>query len=692
MEPLRRLAREIHRRSIWQVMSVYAVGGWIAYSIVQSLTEGLGLPYWFPPFAIVLLIIGLPIVLATAIVQEGVAGPEAPPLGLADIGDVLADGQPRTVDRLFTWKNAIGGGVLAFALWGVIAAGWMLIGPGTVSSTNTAPVDPLGRTAIAVLPFTSVRTDEDSESFRVGLHDELLTQLYKVGDLRVTSRTSVLEYEEVLGRSLTEIGQELEVSVLVEGSVQREGETVRINVQLIDVATDEHLWAETYIRSVAAADIIRMQSEIVRDIARTLRAVLTPNEERLLSEVPTEIPEAYVYYLRGRAKEVLRDNEGLLEAEAMFQRAVELDPDFALAHVRLGMVHNALHWYGVDPTEARLAMSLASTERAFQLKPDLPEGHLALGRYYYQGRRNYDRALTELDLAEAGHASDAEVYAVRGAIERRTGSLDQAVISWTRALETDPRNPGLAWDIANSLTALRQNEEADRYYGRALEIAPERWTQYRRRAWNQIAWNGDIGGARRILMEGDQNVGDSDASERTWTWYELELLDRDPEAALGHALAVGPEWVPIQFVTVFGESLIGEAYWRMEEPERAREHFDIARVALEARLASRPDDPFVHQALSWVRLRLGDHEEAIRLASEATSLLPMSMDAWMGPDLLRDLAAVYANAGRPEDAIDVLEQLLAVPSRAVSREVLRIDPVWDPLREQPGFLALLNED
>ncbi len=689
MEALKRLAREIHRRSVWQVMGVYALGGWFAFEIVQSLTEGLGLPEWFPGLAFVLLIIGLPMVLATAIVQEGLGGPQPPPLGLADVGD-LPPTEPTALTMLFTWKNAIGGGVLAFALWGVIAAGWLLFGPGTLGMTNASSVGADARKSIAVLPFTSVRSDEDSESFRVGLHDELLTQLFKVGDLRVTSRTSVLEYEGN-APNVRQIGEELGVGALVEGSVQREGETVRINVQLIDTATDEHLWAETYTRRLSAANIIRMQGEVVRDIARTLHAVLSPSEERRLADVPTESLEAYDHYLRGRAREVTRAHADLFEAARMYERAIALDTAFALAHVRLGIVHNALHWFGADQTEERLARSLASIERAFELRPGLPDAHLALARHYYQGRGDFERALSELQMAEAGQVADAELYTVRGAIERRTGRLDQAVLSWTRALETDPRSAGLSWDIANTLTALRQYEEADRYYDRALELAPGEWTQYRRRAWNRIAWTGDLEEARRIMAGGEAMVDEASAAERAWHWYEQALLDRDPEEALRHVLDLETEWIPVQFGAVSRSSLIGEAYWRLGQAERARVHFEAARGALEARQAAEPNDPFVMQALAWVLARSGDNDEALRLGRMAVELLPPSRDAWLAPDLLRDLAALYSIVGEHEGAIGVLEGLMAGPARSVSPHVLAIDPVWDPLRDLPRFRALVAE-
>ncbi len=685
MEGLKRLIREIHRRSIWQVMSVYALGGWFAFQIVQSMTEGLGLPSWFPGLAVVLLIIGVPIVLATAIVQEGISGPEPEPASA-----VSATPPPTTVDRLFTWKNAIGGGILAFALWGVIAAGWMLFGAGVIGRTDAGLAGEDARRTIAVLPFTSVRSDEDSESFRVGLHDELLTQLVKVGGLRVTSRTSVLEYEKTT-KNIRQIGTELGVGALVEGSVQREGDTVKVNVQLIDAGTDEHLWAETYTRRLSAANIISMQAEVVRDIARALRAALSPAEEQRLADVPTDNLEAYDFYLRGRAREATRVDEDLLLAEEMYRRAIQLDPGFALAHVRLGIVHNALHWFGVDRAPERLDAALTSIQRAFALQPDLPEGHLALGRYYYQGLRDYDRALHELERAEAGNAPAAEIYTVRAAIERRTGRLDEAVVSWTRALETDPRSAGLAWDIANTLTALRRYEDAERYYDRALEIAPGQWTQYWRKAWNHLAWRGDLDAARRTLEQGDRNVRSEAPNERRASWYELELLARDPQAALRHAAEIGEAWVATQVTGTPGNSLSGEAYWRSGQTSLAQQHFRSARTELETWLETQPDDPFAHSSLAWAHARTGDAEEAVRLARRSVELLPPSVDAWLAPDLLRDLAAVYAVTGRHDEAIDVLEQLLAMPARAMSRPILRLDPVWDPLREHPRFVALVRD-
>jgi serine/threonine-protein kinase len=691
MDSMRRLVHEIHRRSIWQVMSVYAVGGWFAFEIVQSLTEGLGLPDWFPGLAFVLLIIGFPMVLATAIVQEGIASPEPPaPRERAPVeGPREEDGG--SLDRLFSWRNAVGGGVLAFALWGVIAAGWLIFRPDSVTPPASRDVHADdGRTTIAVLPFTSVRSDEDSESFRVGIHDALLTQLVKVGELRVTSRTSVLEYERTI-KNITEIGEELGVDAIVQGGVQRAGDTVSVNVQLIDPASDEHLWAETYTRRLSTANLIGLQGEIVREVARTLRAVLSPTEELRIAEVPTESIEAYDYYLRGRANEASQgDNAALLEAEIMYERATELDPEFALAHVRLGIVHNALYWYAQDRTEARLRRSQASIERAFELKPDLPEGHLALARYYYQGRRDYERALAELDLAEQGQVNESELFTVRGAIERRLGRLEEAVRSFRRAFEMDPRSEGLAWDIANTLTALGEYAEADLYYDRAADISPARWTPYRRKAWNTLLWTGDLTAARRVLEDGDRNVSMDPISEQSWNWAEFELIAREPEAALRHAEAVGDNWVPTQNHHIHGHALIGEALFRMGQEQQARAHFESARTALETRLAELPDDAFVHQGLSWVHARLGESETAIESAQRAVSLLPLSVDALLAPDLLHNLAAVYTTAGRSGDAIEILEQLLRIPTRSLSRSLLELDPVWDSLREDPGFIALLG--
>jgi serine/threonine-protein kinase len=690
MDSLRRLVHEIHRRSIWQVMSVYAVGGWFAFEIVQSLTEGLGLPDWFPGLAFVLLIIGFPMVLATAIVQEGIASPEprVRPEAASDEGRQERDGGP--LDQLFSWRNAIGGGVLAFALWGVIAAGWLIFRPGAIMPSASADVQmDDGRTTIAVLPFTGVRSDEESESFRVGIHDELLTQLVKVRELRVTSRTSVQEYQGTI-KNITQIGEELGVEAIVEGSVQRAGNTVSVNVQLTDAASDEHLWAETYTRQLSTANLIGLQGEIIREVARTLRAVLSPTEEIRIAEVPTESFEAYDYYLRGRANEASRDNADLLRAEIMYERATELDPEFALAHVRLGIVHNALYWFAEDRTEERLLRAQASIERAFELKPGLPDGHLALARYYYQGRRDYTRALTELDLAEEGQVSESELFTVRGAIERRLGRLEEAVRSFQRAFEMDPRSAGLAWDIANTLTALREYSEADLYYDRAADISPTQWTPYRRKAWNLLLWTGDVPAARRVLEDGDRNVSLGPVSEQSWNWVEFELIAREPEAALRRAEALGNNWVPTQTHHIHGQALMGEALVRLGQERQARAHFESARSALEARLSELPDDAFVHQALSLVQARLGESEAAIELAETAVSLLPLNVDALLAPELLHNLAAVYVMTGRSGDAIEVLEQLLEIPARSLSRTLLELDPVWDPLREDPDFISLLG--
>ena len=396
---MKSLIHEIHRRSLWQVLGIYLVGSWIALQVVEQLAEAASLPAWVRPLALVLLIIGFPIVMATAFVQEGMTTkePEARRRSPADAGDVPPPApEPVTgAASVLTWRNALAGGVVAFALLGVLGTAWVIFGSGTLSGPSLGAAD-VNPKSLAVLPFTTV--DEQNESFRVGIHDALLTQLAKVGDLHVISRTSMLEYDGTT-KPMPQIGSELRVARVLEGSVQRADDVVLINVQLIDAATDAHLWAESYERDLSAANLIAIQMEIVRDIARELRAVLAPAEEARIASVPTENLEAYDLFLRARDVQQQDTRESRLEAIDLLEEVVALDADFALAWAFLSIAHSDAYWFGYDRTRERIARARAAVDRVFELDPTLPEGSMALGEYYYRTQRDYEAALRALGTA-----------------------------------------------------------------------------------------------------------------------------------------------------------------------------------------------------------------------------------------------------------------------------------------------------
>ena len=456
MSGLKNLIHDIHRRSLWQVLGIYLVGSWIALQVVQTLTESLGMPAWFPQMAVILLVIGLPVVLATAFVQEGSGrGPPGEPTGPspeADTGANLAGGtgsldvpstRPPRAQRLFTWKNAIGGGIVALALWGALAGVWLFVRPG--GSATLGGGGEADRPSIAVLPFAIRSASEEDAFFVDGMHDDILTALSKISALKVISRTSVMEYRGQTA-NVRQIAQELNAQTVLEGGVQRAGGRVRINLQLIDAATDEHLWAETYEREMSVDNVFVIQSEIARAVAAELEAALAPEEAARIASVLTRDPVAYERYLKARETFASGGQEGWTRSAQLYEEAVELDPGFVEAYLGVAAVHALIHWFGIDRSPDRLEAARVAVEQAVALDPESPDVHLGVGLYLYRSRQ-YEAAMGELLIAAPGLPNSAPLFRTLGYIQRRMGRFEEAAQNLRKAYELDPRSA----NTANSL-------------------------------------------------------------------------------------------------------------------------------------------------------------------------------------------------------------------------------------------------
>jgi adenylate cyclase len=476
MSRLKRLIVEIHRRSLWQVLLIYCGAALVAYQAVQALTEGLGLPQWFPALAIVLFIIGLPIVLATAFVHE-VAPPtttpaEPPPLTESEAARIEAEAaavhlETRRRHRFLTWRNAVASFVVAVAVWGVVAAGWLLFG-----RTNDESATADGRPAVAVLPLENRSGLREDEYFTDGIHDEILTQLSKIGALSVRGRTSVMRYRETL-KSLSDIGEELNARYLLEGSVLRAGPTVRVTVQLIDAERDEHLWAETYDRQLSIENLLAIQTEVARRIAEELEATLTPEEEERLAAMPTANPEAYDHYLRGRYFWHQRSLAAFDSAISYFNQGIFLDPDYARAYAALAETYVLLPEYGGPAIPDILPLAKAASERARTLDPDLAEANTASG--YIKAVFEWDRDAAERDYLKAielnpGYATAHQWYAELLGMTRR---WDEAFQQARAAVELDPLAPAPNFVLGVLLGFTRRLDDAIPALERALEIVPD---------------------------------------------------------------------------------------------------------------------------------------------------------------------------------------------------------------------------
>jgi serine/threonine-protein kinase len=552
------------------------------------------------------------------------------------------------------------------------------------------PVAPsLRQNMLVVLPFENLGLPED-EYFADGITEEITSRLAALHELGVISRSSAIRYKNT-EKTIKEIGEELGVDFVLDGTVRwdrsPEGRgRVRVTPQLIRVSDDTHLWSDRYDREIE--DIFAVQSDIAEQVIRQLDITLLEPERRALKARPTDNLEAYQVYLRGIDYVWKPDEteEQFRLAVQMFERAIELDPNFALAFAGLSYALSNLSFFGHDLTEENISKAKAAADRVLELQPELPEGHMALGSYYYLCHHDYDRALEELAIAEKGLPNDSGIQSYIGYVRRRQGNFEEAVSYLKKAIELDPQSAFAAGELGDTYQALRRYQEAERYYDRSISLAPDQTTAYMYKADN-YRLQGSLEKARATLEEMPKKT--DPASIRNWHiyWVWQEIYERNYPIALELSLSS-------DFVGSYGgqKALItGFVYRFMNKPELARDSFDSARILLEKEVKEQPDDDRAHRRLGIAYAGLSRKEEAIREGKQAAELNPVSKDAYWGPYYVFSLAQIYVMVGEYDAALDQIEYLLSIPSFILSVPLLRLDPRWDPLREYPRFKQLLEK-
>jgi len=479
---LKKLILEIHRRSLWQVLGIYLVGSWVALQVVDVLANNFGLPDWFPPFALALLVIGLPIVLATAFVQEGVPTSRELPTPSSGEGEISGT---TGVGGLFTWRNAIAGGVAAFALLGVVTAGWWIFGgrlapaPGVAEANAAAATD---LRSVAVLPFVTRSAVEEDLYFADGMHDDLLTQLSKIDALTVISRTSVQKYRDT-EMGIPAIAEELGVATVMEGGIQRSGDRVRVNVQLIEAATDRHLWAETYDEELTAENLFHIQSDLAQKIAGALRATLTPELVERINAQPTASLEAFDLYARGRYmyERAGRDPKALQAALELFQQAVALDSTYALAWAGIADAYDFGQGFLFDAAQSA-AGAWPALEKALQLDPTLAEAWARKGLMDLAAGRE---AEAEEDFRKALELNPGSSLVISryGGFLSRTGRAEEALVNAKRAVERNPTQVGVRADYEDRLWTAGDFETGLEVSRRTVVMEPSY-----SRSWYNLGW------------------------------------------------------------------------------------------------------------------------------------------------------------------------------------------------------------
>jgi TolB-like protein/class 3 adenylate cyclase/Tfp pilus assembly protein PilF len=543
--------------------------------------------------------------------------------------------------------------------------------------------------SIAVLPFESLSEDKENAYFADGIQDDVLTNLSKISDLKVISRTSVMPYRGK-GSSVREIGKALGVATLLEGSVRRAGNRVRVNVQLINTENDEHLWAEDYDRELT--DVFAIQTDLARKIASELQAKLSPSEKAQFERKPTENGEAYLVFVQAHDLScTFEDFEKLKQSEQLFERALDLDANFALAVARYSQLESwIVHTF--DPSAERREKARALAERALKLQPDLPEAHLARGVSYYYGDNNYDAALKEFQIAQRGLPNESEIYLYIGSIERRQGKWAESTANMEKAVSLNPKDFWPLQNLTFNYQMQRNYDAANKAIDRALALkrtALELWEVKSKLA---IAEKGDFSVAEKAF-EIVKSVPLTDAQELTVASGRADvfLLERKYRDGLEVAERLSDSQLAGYPGGVWSKYYyIGLARKALQDQPGARTAFLRARSAAEDALKQNPDGAKLHMQLAKALAYLGEKDAALVEAQRASELQPERKDAFEGPEITEGVAQVQTIVGENDRAIEILDGLLGRPS-SVTVQTLKINPIWDPLRKDPGFQALLTK-
>ena len=562
---------------------------------------------------------------------------------------------------------------------GVIVAGIAMFSRYRIRSTLAAP-----EKSIAVLPFENLSEEKANAYFADGVQDEILTDLAKVADLKVISRTSVMQYKNAAMRNLREIAQQLGVSHVLEGSVQRAANRIRVNAQLIDARTDAHLWAEHYDRPLD--DVFAIQSEIAKTIADQLQAKISLSEKAAIEKAPTTNLVAYDRYLR--AQELFADTsdpiharEKLPQAAHLLEEAVTLDPHFLPAWCLLSRIHGVTYFRGHDHTPARLDLAYATVQAALRLQEDAGEAHLALANYYYHGFRDYRRARSELAIAQRTLPNNADVFRLTGFIDRREGHWEEATRNLERALELDPRNFFILQQLALTYQSQRRYADEARTYDRALTIVPADPNTRILRALIALDWRADIkpfqATLATLVAENPSVAADVDLPryalcERTAAAATRTLTNYPREGVVNNG---------VNFPYVYWQGAVARC---QGDSAKARTAFTAARREVEKTVEQQPDFAAALSLLGMIDAGLERKEEALREGRRSCELLPISKDAIDGADLAINLAQIYAWTGEKDRAIEQIAAVEHVPN-TLSYGLLKLHPYWDSLRGDPRF-------
>jgi TolB-like protein/tetratricopeptide (TPR) repeat protein len=678
---------ELKRRNVYKVAVAYAVVGWLLVQVATQVFPFFEIPNWAVRLVVLAIVIGFPVALVIAWAFE------LTPQGLKRTEDV--DLAVQGSRKSHAWIYVVIVGVL-------LSVGLFLVGRytarNTVSAARTeaATGSSIPHKSIAVLPFENRSRDPDNAYFADGIQDEILTRLSKIADLKVISRTSTQHYKSAPA-NLPEIAKQLGVAHILAGSVQKSGDAVRVNVQLIRAANDTHLWADTFDRKLT--DIFSVESEVAKAIADQLRAKLTGQEEQVIAAKPTDNPEAYDAYLRGLAYTLKTGNTqaNSLGAQRYLREAVRLDPKFALGWALLSDVDSRGYvTQALQPTLALREEARQAAETALTLQPNLGEALLAKGNYYYACLKDYDTAVRYFEQARQFLPNSSRIPQSLAQVARRRGQWDRSESYFKEAERLDPRNVNLLSSHSGSYIILRRFPEALRKLDQVLDITPDDVDTIVKKAGIAQA-EGDLSRASALLAPLRPAA---DISQALQTQVYQAILERRPAEIIPRLTEILAQ--PDPALGFYNGELRFYLGWAQEvagDQAAAQESWRQARNELEPFLREQPENYHLLGDLALTNMGLGDKAAALSLAERAMAVIPLEKDPMDGPWPMEIFARVAARMGEPERAITALQKLLSIPYEGplattvvpLTPALLRLDPMFDPLRNDPRFQKLCEE-
>jgi TolB-like protein len=637
---------ELKRRKVYRVAIAYAVVAWLLIQIATQVFPFFEIPNWAVRLVVILLVLGFPVALI-----------------LSWAFDLTPKGIVRTEDA--------------------------------VPKPTFAETVP--QKSIAVLPFENLSDDQQNTYFADGIQDDILSSLAKVADLKVISRTSVRQYRGG-ARNLREIGAALGVAHILEGSVRRIGNRVRVNAELINARTDAHVWVDSFDREMT--DLFALQSELAENIANALRANLSAREKASIQIHPTADLDAYDLYLR--ARDLFRwsgagdPRENGEKALKLLDQALARDPQFALAHALASRFHSELYWFGYERRRERVDRAKAEAETALRINPELGDAHVALAYYHYYGSREYALARKEIALALRATPNDADVWDAAAAVDRRQGGWQDAVANFEKARLLDPRNTAVIWNLAETFSCLCRYAEAERGFLDGLVVNPHAHLFSLATAAIALRRDGDTTALRDALEKIPRDFDPGGAV--TTVAVRLNLINRDYAEA--ERLLRGSSREEFNDDGIGGTAALLDGYafpkaWYeglvargQGDIERMQRHLEFARRTIQADPRQCSEDAKTCSMLGLIDAALGRKEDAVREGRHSVGLLPISRDAYDGPILATNLAVIYAQVGEHDLALEQLTKLIVLPN-GPTPGTLRVEPEWNGLRGDPRFEKLL---